>query len=171
MQSLLGGRLDPVGAPPLSASVDNPLYWSSNSLQGSRCRWPAARHPRWNKVASPSSSETPSLQCGRSWRPWLGQCWPALAGALGLWGPSRHRPCWSNTQSCCFELWSGAWNADSEFQKPVPSECSPLPNCISPPLTKTCKDAWSGEQGSMLRGAMAFAAVPHGTPVFINLFP
>lgn len=125
MQSLLGGRLDPVGAPPLSSSVDNPLYCSSSLLQGSRCRWPAARHPRWNKVASPSSSEAPSLQCGRSWRPWLGQCWPALAGALGLWGPSRHRPCWSNTQSCCFELWSGAWNADSEFQKPVPSECSP----------------------------------------------
>lgn len=48
----------------------------------------------------------------------------------------------------------------------------PLFQTVAPaPLTKTCGDAWSGEQGSVFRGEAAFPATPHGAPVFINLFP
>lgn len=46
----------------------------------------------------------------------------------------------------------------------------PLFQTVAPPPL-TCGDAWSGQQGSMLRDEATFPAAHRGAPVFINLFP
>lgn len=40
-----------------------------------------------------------------------------------------------------------------------------------PPLTKTCGDAWSGYQGSVLKGEAAFPPAPHGPLYLLIYFP